>query len=138
MSKKILVTGGCGFLGSHVCEYFINNGDQVISYDNMTKHELKRTGFAADAARDHNWNYLKNLGVTLVKADVRDYEELLDHSNGCDYIIHTAAQPAMTISWEDPRLDATSNVMGTFNVLEAARNLKNTCGMLRNSTCLWK
>ncbi len=124
MGKKILVTGGCGFLGSHVCEYFIKQGNKVIAYDNMTKHELKRTGFAADEARVHNWNFLKNLGVELVKADVRNYEELMDHAKNCSYIIHTAAQPAMTISWEDPALDVTTNVLGTFNVLEAARNLK--------------
>jgi CDP-paratose 2-epimerase len=59
--------------------------------------------------------------VQLVKADVRNYEELVDHAQGCDYIVHTAAQPAMTISWEDPRLDLTSNILGTFNVLETAR-----------------
>jgi CDP-paratose 2-epimerase len=41
---KGLVTGGCGFLGSHVCEFYINKGAKVIAYDNMTKHELKRTG----------------------------------------------------------------------------------------------
>lgn len=124
MNKKVLVTGGCGFLGSHVCEYYIKRGDRALSYDNMTKHELKRTGFAADEARDHNWNYLNSLGAELVRADIRDFDTLMQHAEGCDYIIHTAAQPAMTISWEDPRLDITSNVLGTFNVLEAARALK--------------
>lgn len=121
---KVLVTGGCGFLGSHVCEFYAKKGDEVISYDNMTKHELKRTGFAAEEARNFNRDYLKGLGVSLVKADIRDYEALLDHTQGCSYIIHTAAQPAMTISWEDPVLDITTNVMGTFNVLEVARRLK--------------
>lgn len=120
---KVLVTGGCGFLGSHVCQYYISNGHEVVSYDNMTKHELSRTGFAVSAARNYNWDYLEGLGVSLVKADVRNYDELLEHAKDCDYIIHTAAQPAMTISWEDPGLDATTNVMGTFNVLEAARKL---------------
>ena len=121
---KVFVTGGCGFLGSHVCEFYIKKGADVIAYDNMTKHELKRIGLATESARDFNWNFLKRLGVKLVKADIRNYEELLDHVNGCDYIIHTAAQPAMTISWEDPRLDITTNIMGTFNVLEAARKLQ--------------
>jgi len=121
---RVLVTGGCGFLGSHVCEYYVKKGHEVVSYDNMTKHELKRTGFAADLARDYNWNYLKSLGVKTVKADIRNFEELLDNSQGCDYLVHTAAQPAMTISWEDPRLDITTNVLGTFNVLEVARKLK--------------
>jgi CDP-paratose 2-epimerase len=121
---KVLVTGGCGFLGSHVCEFYTRKGANVIAYDNLTKHELERAGFATEAARSYNWNYLKNLGVKMVKADIRNYEELLDHAQGCDYIIHTAAQPAMTISWEDPRLDITTNVLGTFNVLETARKLK--------------
>ncbi|OGF67374.1 MAG: nucleoside-diphosphate sugar epimerase [Candidatus Fischerbacteria bacterium RBG_13_37_8] len=121
---KVLVTGGCGFLGSHVCEFYIKKGAQVIAYDNMTKHELERTGFAAEEARNYNWNFLKNLGVKMVKADVRNLQELLDNATGCNYIIHTAAQPAMTISWENPELDITTNVMGTFNVLEIARKLK--------------
>jgi len=121
---KVLVTGGCGFLGSHVCEFYIKKGAKVISYDNMTKHELERTGFAAEAARNYNWDYLKGIGVHLVKADIRNLEELLDYSEGCDYIVHTAAQPAMTISWEDPVLDITTNVIGTFNVLETARKRK--------------
>ena len=91
-----------------MCEYFVRQGDTVISYDNMTKHELKRTGFAVEEARVHNWNYLKKLGVTLVKEDVRDFDKLMKYAKKCDYIIHTAAQPAMTISWEDPVLDASS------------------------------
>jgi len=124
MVKKVLVTGGCGFLGSHVCEYYRQKGADVISYDNMTKTELSRTGFAVESARNHNMDYLKGINVTVVRADVRNFEELMDYATGCDYIIHTAAQPAMTISWEDPRLDITTNVMGTFNVLEAARKLK--------------
>ena len=59
----MLVTGGCGFLGSHVCEYYVRKGTKVISYDNMTKHELERTGFVTEAARNYNYDYLKNLGV---------------------------------------------------------------------------
>ena len=120
---KVLVTGGCGFLGSHVCEYYLKKGAEVVSYDNMTKHELERTGFATESARDYNWNLLSDMGARMVKADIRNYEALLDHAQGCDYIIHTAAQPAMTISWEEPELDITTNVNGTFNVLEAAKKL---------------
>jgi len=118
---KILVTGGCGFLGSHVCEYYINKGWDVIAYDNMTKNELSRTGFALEASRMYNWNYLENLGVQMVEADIRDFDTLLKWTESCDFIVHTAAQPAMTISWEDPMLDFTTNMQGAFNVLEAAR-----------------
>lgn len=121
---KVLVTGGCGFLGSHVCEYYIKKGAQAIAFDNMTKYELERTGYAAEAARSYNRNLLKALGVNLIIGDIRDYKHLLEASRGCDFIVHTAAQPAMTISWEDPELDFSTNVRGTFNILKAAKEHK--------------
>ncbi len=119
---KVLVTGGCGFLGSHVCEYYIKKGAEVVSIDSLTKYELRRTGYAVEGARYYNWNLLKELGVSLIKGDIRNKQELFELSKDCDYIIHTAAQPAMTISIEDIELDFTTNVLGTLNVLEAARN----------------
>ncbi|MDD5145052.1 MAG: NAD-dependent epimerase/dehydratase family protein [Candidatus Pacebacteria bacterium] len=122
--KKVLVTGGCGFLGSHTCKYYKEKGDEVVAFDNMTKYELGRTGYATEEARKYNWNMLEKLGVKMVKGDIRDYEKLLEEAKGCDFIIHTAAQPAMTISWEDPELDFSTNVKGTFNVLMAAKELK--------------
>ena len=118
---KALVTGGCGFLGSHVCETFLNEGWDVVAYDNMTKHELRRTGYGTEEVRDYNAVFLRGIGVEVVEADIRNREELLDHATGCQFIAHTAAQPAMTISWEDPELDFTTNVLGTYNVLMAAR-----------------
>jgi CDP-paratose 2-epimerase len=118
---KVLVTGGCGFIGSHACEYFRNKDWDVVSYDNMTKYELVRTGYATDACRDYNWNALRDMGVTMVREDIRHLDALIEHSSGCDYIVHTAAQPAVTLSLEDPANDLTNNVVGTFNVLEAAR-----------------
>ena len=118
---KVLVTGGCGFLGSHVCELFLRRGWEVVSFDNMTKSELVRTGYQADAARDHNWNLLDGIGVEMVRADIRDLEALMDSASACDYIVHTAAQPAVTISLEDPLLDLSTNVTGTVHVLETAR-----------------
>jgi CDP-paratose 2-epimerase len=51
---KVLVTGGCGFLGSHTCQYYKEKGNEVISFDNMTKYELGRTGYATEAARNYN------------------------------------------------------------------------------------
>jgi CDP-paratose 2-epimerase len=121
---RVLITGGCGFLGSHVCQYYREKGDEVIAFDNMTKRELARTGYVTEGARNYNWDLLKNLGVDLVRGDIRDFNQLLETAKGCDYIIHTAAQPAMTISWEDPDLDFTTNVLGTFNVLKTAREYK--------------
>jgi CDP-paratose 2-epimerase len=118
---KILVTGGCGFIGSWVCEFYAKRGDRVISYDNMTKQELMRTGYNVSKARNYNWDLLESMGVSMVKADVRNKEELFEYCRSCDFIVHTAAQPAVTISLEEPVLDASTNVLGTVNVLEAAR-----------------
>jgi CDP-paratose 2-epimerase len=118
---KVLVTGGCGFLGSHICKFYRDMGWDVVSLDNMTKHELMRTGYSVSGARDFNWNLLKKMGVELVKEDIIHADIVNNLAKDCDFIAHTAAQPAMTISEEDPRLDINSNVIGTFNVLEAAR-----------------
>lgn len=118
---KILVTGGCGFLGSHICELFRARGWDVVAYDNLTKYELNRTGYSVEAARGHNTAFLESIGVSIAVDDVRDIDALMRATEGVDFIAHTAAQPAMTISWEDPRLDFETNALGTFNVLEAAR-----------------
>jgi len=119
--KKVLVTGGCGFIGSWVCEKYIKDGWDVVAYDNMTKGELSRTGYNVEKSRHYNWDYLKKLGVTLTKSDIRNKEELFEWAKDVDFIVHTAAQPAVTISIEEPELDITTNVVGTFNVLEAAK-----------------
>jgi len=62
---RVLVTGGCGFLGSHVCEAFLRRGDEVVSLDNMTKFELDRTGYQGAAAREHNWKLLEGQGAQV-------------------------------------------------------------------------
>ena len=120
---KVLVTGGSGFLGSHVCEYYRRKNVEVVALDNMTKHELKRTGYPADFAREYNHNFLIRQGVRTIKGDVRSFRAVMKSAEGCEFLIHTAAQPAMTIGMERPRLDLSTNVLGTFNVLDAARKL---------------
>src|SRR2546425_3065066 len=89
----------------------------------MTKHELKRTGYPADFAREYNHNFLIRQGVRTIKGDVRSFRAVMKSAEGCEFLIHTAAQPAMTIGLERPRLDLSTNVLGTFNVLDAARKL---------------
>ncbi len=121
---KVLITGGCGFIGSWACEYFRKKGWEVISLDNMTKHELMRTGYNVEKARSYNWDFLKELGVEVIKADIRNRNDVFKYAKGVDFIIHTAAQPAMTISVENLDLDFSVNVIGTINVLSAAKEFK--------------
>jgi CDP-paratose 2-epimerase len=126
---KVLVTGGCGFLGSHVCELFASRNWEVVAYDNMTKFELARTGYNVEAARGYNLDLLRKLGTAVIIDDVRNRYRLLETARGCDYLIHTAAQPAMTIALENPLLDCDNNVIGTLNVLEVARRLNIPAAM---------
>src|SRR5258708_27067214 len=74
-----------------------------------------------EAARDDNRRELGRVGVQVAGAAVCDKETLPGYAARTDSLCHTAAQPAMTISWEDPELDFSTNTRGTFNVLEAAR-----------------
>jgi CDP-paratose 2-epimerase len=119
-NKKIVVTGGCGFLGSHVCELFKEEGWDVIAYDNLTKFEYNRAGFS-DAVRDYNLKYLENIGVTVIVDDILNYKMLEKCIRGADFVAHCAAQPAMTIAIENPTLDCEVNIKGTLNVLNACK-----------------
>lgn len=121
---KVLVTGGCGFLGANICLFYRDRGAEVVAFDNLAKHEFSRNPYMKPEARYYNKNLLESAGVKVVVEDIRNLEALLDSAQGRDYLVHTAAQPAMTISWEDPVLDFSSNTLGTFHVLETARQLK--------------
>jgi len=118
---KVLVTGGCGFLGSHISEYYLNQGDEVVILDNMTKYELTRTGYNIRKTRNYNHHHLIEKGANIIKGDVSNVADVDYAVRNCDYIIHTAAQPSMTISIEQPILDFTTNVVGIFNLLNVAR-----------------
>ncbi len=124
MKKKVLVTGGCGFLGSHICELFVKENWEVISYDNLTKYELNRTKYSIESARNHNLDFLKQLKVENIQECVTNIQKLEESISQVDYVIHTAAQPAMTISLEDPKYDFNTNITGTFNILELAKKYK--------------
>ncbi len=114
----VLVTGGAGFVGSHVAVYYAQKGENVICYDNLSRGELLKK----NVNKTYNWNFLKTFSnVELIQADIRDQERLKNAAKDVDAIVHTAAQTAVTTSVQDPRVDFEVNALGTFNVLEAAR-----------------
>lgn len=121
VNMKILVTGGCGFLGTNICQFYRKRGDEVVAYDNLVKHEFERNIYMKSEARDYNKQFLENIGVKVIVKDVGEKETLMKYARDCNYLCHTAAQPAMTISCEDPELDFSTNVRGTLNVLDIAR-----------------
>lgn len=110
---RILITGGCGFLGSNLAAAALARGDGLTVLDN-----LSRSG-----ARD-NLGWLRSQGAfDLVEADVRD-GAAIDRAvadSAPDAVFHVAGQVAMTTSLADPRRDFETNALGTFNVLEAVR-----------------
>ncbi|MFQ6056024.1 MAG: NAD-dependent epimerase/dehydratase family protein [Methanosarcinales archaeon] len=117
---KILITGGAGFVGSHVAEYYAKKNEEVVVFDNLSRAQL--LGYDSTNAM-YNWNYLKSNypDIELVKGDIRDSDKVEKVAKDAEVIIHTAAQTAVTTSLEDPRTDFEVNALGTFNVLEAAR-----------------
>jgi CDP-paratose 2-epimerase len=129
---KILVTGGAGFVGSHLSEYYAKRKEDVVVFDNLTRAEL--LGYEASNAL-YNWNYLKKYeNVDLIKGDIRNAEAVKQAAKGADIIIHAASQTAITASLKDPRTDFEVNALGTFNVLEAARLSKSNPCMVFCST----
>jgi len=120
INSRVLVTGGAGFVGSHLAEFYAEKGSKVTILDNFSRAEMLN----ADVQRAFfNWNYLRNKyrNVKLARGDVRNFEEVKASSKGTDIIIHAAGQVAVTTSLKNPRKDFEINASGTLNVLEAAR-----------------
>lgn len=111
---KALVIGGAGFIGCHLADHHLRQGDEVIILD-----DLSRLG------TDLNLAWLRERGkhrVTFVKGDiVGDRPLLRGVVEAADRVYHLAAQVAVTTSVTDPRRDFEINALGTFNVLEAVR-----------------
>jgi UDP-glucose 4-epimerase len=105
---RVVVTGGAGFIGSHIADAFIARGDDVLVVDDLSTGE--RTNVPE--------------GASFEQLDIAD-GDLLESAltAGAAVVCHLAAQASVTVSVEDPVRDCTSNVLGTLNVCEAARKL---------------
>lgn len=105
---EILVTGGAGFIGSHVVEAFVADGDCVRVLDDFSSGHRKNLDAVASA-------------IKIIEADVTDTAAVKDATAGCDYVVHLAAIASVQASIEDPMYTHHINVGGTLNVLDAAR-----------------
>ncbi|MFA6322228.1 MAG: GDP-mannose 4,6-dehydratase [Candidatus Buchananbacteria bacterium] len=125
--KKILITGGAGFIGINAAEHFINKGFFVKIFDNFSRDLV-----------EENIKWLKSNyegKFEVIKADVTtDIDTLQKTVNESDLVIHLAAQVAVTTSIQDPKSDLNTNAIGTFNVLEAIRKSPNQPSLLYSST----
>lgn len=118
--KKVLVTGGTGFIGSHLVEELLKRNIQVV----VPYIEID------------NRSYFKkqNLGerVTLIKADITDKDLVKNiiESNSIEFIFHLAAQTIVTTAYKDPYVTINTNVMGTVTLLEAMRENDSVEGII--------
>ena len=118
---NILITGGAGFIGSHVVRLFINKYPEyrIINLDKLT--------YAGNLANLHDVESASN--YTFVKADICDFDKLIDifSEYKIDGIIHLAAESHVDRSIKDPLTFARTNVMGTLCLLQAARQMWEEC-----------
>ena len=118
--KKVLITGGAGFIGSHVADRFLLNNYEVIAADNLV------TG---------NIDNISGKNIKFFNIDIRDKEKLeeLFKNEKPDYVIHLAAQVSVSSSVEDVLYDAEENITALINILELCRKY-NTEKIVFSST----
>jgi CDP-paratose 2-epimerase len=124
---KVLVTGGCGFLGTNVTDALLRRGADVHVLDNLAR-----------AGSERNLEWLERHPgadrLETTRAGVDDADAVAAAVTGADVVIHMAAQVAVTASTDDPRRDFEINALGTLNVLEAARASAKRPPVLYSST----
>lgn len=111
--KNILVTGAGGFIGSHLTELLADKGYNVkafVHYNSWNKWGWLDTSF------------VKNK-VEIITGDIRDYDSVLAAMQGCDSVFHLAALIGIPYSYVSPQAYIKTNIDGTYNVLQAARQL---------------
>ena len=104
---KILVTGGCGFIGSHLVDKLVEKKYEVVVFDDLSTGKKERL----------------NSHAKLIVADIRNASQINEIflKEKPEMVIHTAAQVMLRKSIEEPIFDATTNIIGTINVLEACK-----------------
>lgn len=122
--KKILITGGAGFIGSHIAESLVEKEAQVIIYDNFSTGSLS------------NLEKIKDK-VVIIEGDILDYSKLLKVCKGVDIISHQAAQLEITTCIDDPLHDLKINTEGSLNVFNAAVKNKVRKIIYASSACVY-
>ncbi|MCE7917136.1 MAG: NAD-dependent epimerase/dehydratase family protein, partial [Nitrosomonas sp. PRO5] len=111
---SILITGGAGFIGSNLANYFLSQGEEVIIFDNLSRPGVELNLKWLQATHGDN-------RLTYVPGDIRSAEDLKEPVARANTIYHLAGQVAVTTSVTNPVHDFEVNALGTLNVLEAAR-----------------
>ena len=109
--KKILVTGGAGFIGSNLCESLLQLNNKVVCLDNF-----------ATGKRENITMFLDNPNFTLIEGDIRNLQDCMLATNEVDYVLHQAALGSVHRSIKDPITSNEVNVGGFLNMLVASRD----------------
>lgn len=120
MGVRVLVTGGAGFIGSHLCEALLRRGDEVVTLDNLDDY------YSPDIKRANLESLIPRAGFQFIEGDIRD-RALLDNigkTHPLDAIVHLAARAGVRPSIRQPALYSDVNLAGTTNVLELAREFE--------------
>jgi CDP-paratose 2-epimerase len=107
---KVLVTGGCGFIGSHVALHLREAGHQVAVMDNLVRRGSEK-----------NIAVLEQHGVSFFHGDVRNPEDLSNLPSGIELICDASAQPSVVTGYANPLFDIANNGLGAIHILEYAR-----------------
>lgn len=123
---KLLITGGCGFLGSNLASDALSRGDEVVVFDSLHRNGSRE-----------NLTWLQIQGKLIFEhGDIRNQNDItrVIQAFKPDAIFHLAGQVAMTTSIANPRMDFEVNVMGTYNLLEAVRQHAPNATVVYSST----
>ena len=111
--KKLLITGATGFIGSHLTEHCVNLGYDVTAFDRYNSN--------------NHWGWLENSDckdtINVILGDIRDYDSIYKAMKGCDIVLHLAALIGIPYSYVSPLAYIRTNIEGTYNVLEASKDL---------------
>ena len=100
---RVFVTGAAGFIGSHICEILLQDGTEVVGFDNFSSGNTRIAG------------------VTMIIGDIRNFDDVLFAMRDCTHIVHLAALASVPASVANPSLSEAINLQGTLNVIEAAK-----------------
>lgn len=114
---KVLVTGGCGFIGSHLVDYLIENNYEVITVDDLSAN---------------NEQFYFNKKAKNYKFSITNTKKLMNVSKGCKFVFHLAAESRLQTATENPKKALETNVGGTLSVLECCK--EHAMGIIFSST----
>jgi nucleoside-diphosphate-sugar epimerase len=121
---KFLVTGGAGFIGSHIVDGLVDNGDKVKVLDDFSSGKMENL--------KESFNKIE-----LIKGDIRNKDIVRSAMEGVDYVLHQAALRSVPKSLTNPELYNDVNINGTLNILTASRDAKVKRVVIASSSSIY-